>query len=84
MSNPYQIFLISDSTGETLDRIFLALKAQFKNFSYEVVLLSNKLNFDGISFSDEMRKVKWYLIFFKIVIKLYIRFPKTNGCKNSN
>ena len=35
MSNPYQIFLISDSTGETLDRIFIALKAQFKNFSYE-------------------------------------------------
>ena len=35
MSSPYQIFLISDSTGETLDRIFLALKAQFKNFSYE-------------------------------------------------
>ena len=35
MSNPYQIFLISDSTGETLDRIFMALKAQFKNFSYE-------------------------------------------------
>ena len=35
MSNPYQIYLISDSTGETLDRIFLALKAQFKNFLYE-------------------------------------------------
>ena len=35
MSIPYQIYLISDSTGETLDRIFLALKAQFKNFSYE-------------------------------------------------
>ena len=35
MSSPYQIYLISDSTGETLDRIFLALKAQFKNFSYE-------------------------------------------------
>ena len=35
MNNPYQIYLISDSTGETLDRIFLALKAQFKNFSYE-------------------------------------------------
>ena len=35
MNNKYQIYLISDSTGETLDRIFLALKAQFKNFSYE-------------------------------------------------
>jgi len=35
MDNKYQIYLISDSTGETLDRIFLALKAQFKNFKYE-------------------------------------------------
>ena len=36
MSNTYQIYLISDSTGETLDRIFLALKAQFLNIEYNV------------------------------------------------
>ena len=36
MSNTYQIYLISDSTGETLDRIFLALKAQFKDFNYKI------------------------------------------------
>ena len=36
MTNTYQIYLISDSTGETLDRIFLALKAQFKNIEYKV------------------------------------------------
>ena len=36
MSNTYQIYLISDSTGETLDRIFLALKAQFVNIKYKV------------------------------------------------
>ena len=36
MRNPHKIYLISDSTGETLDRIFLALKAQFENFEYEV------------------------------------------------
>ena len=36
MANTYQIFLISDSTGETLDRIFLSLKAQFKNIDYKV------------------------------------------------
>ena len=36
MSNTYQIYLISDSTGETLDRIFLALKAQFLNIDYKV------------------------------------------------
>ena len=36
MNNTYDIYLISDSTGETLDRIFLALKAQFKNIQYNV------------------------------------------------
>ena len=35
MNNTYQVYLISDSTGETLDRIFLALKAQFTNFNYK-------------------------------------------------
>ena len=36
MANTYQIYLISDSTGETLERIFLALKAQFKNIEYKI------------------------------------------------
>ena len=36
MSNIYQIYLISDSTGETLDRIFTAIKAQFKNIDYKI------------------------------------------------
>ena len=36
MTNTYQIYLISDSTGETLDRIFIAIKAQFKNIDYKV------------------------------------------------
>ena len=35
MRDTYQIYLISDSTGETLDRIFLALQAQFSNFEYK-------------------------------------------------
>ena len=36
MSNTYQIYLISDSTGETLDRIFTAIKAQFTNINYKI------------------------------------------------
>ena len=34
MKDFYKIYLVSDSTGETLDRIFLAIKAQFPNFLY--------------------------------------------------
>ena len=36
MTNTYQIYLISDSTGETLDRIFIAIKAQFKKIDYKI------------------------------------------------
>ena len=36
MTNTYQIYLISDSTGETLERIFTALKAQFSDFNYNI------------------------------------------------
>ena len=36
MTNTYEIYLVSDSTGETLDRIFLALKAQFNKINYKV------------------------------------------------
>jgi len=36
MGNTYQIYLISDSTGETLDRIFTAIKAQFTNINYKI------------------------------------------------
>ena len=36
MKSSHNIYLISDSTGETLDRIFLALKAQFENFDYVI------------------------------------------------
>ncbi len=35
MNQKYNVYLVSDSTGETLDRIFLSLKSQFANFEYE-------------------------------------------------
>jgi len=37
MNKIYQIYQVSDSTGETLDRIFLALKAQFHNFECKTI-----------------------------------------------
>ena len=38
MNQKYNVYLVSDSTGETLDRIFLSLKSQFSNFEYELSL----------------------------------------------
>ena len=37
MNKIYQIYQVSDSTGETLDRIFLAIKAQFSNFNCKAI-----------------------------------------------
>ena len=37
MNNFYHVYQVSDSTGETLDRIFLSLKAQFSNFNYKTI-----------------------------------------------
>ena len=35
-SKIFNFFLVSDSTGETLDRIYLALKAQFPDNNYKI------------------------------------------------
>ena len=40
MDKIYHVYQISDSTGETLDRIFLAIKAQFSNFNCKAIHLS--------------------------------------------
>ena len=37
MNKIYQVYQVSDSTGETLDRIFLAIKAQFSNFDCKAI-----------------------------------------------
>ena len=37
MNRVYQVYQVSDSTGETLDRIFLAVKAQFSNFNCKTI-----------------------------------------------
>ena len=37
MNKIYQVYQVSDSTGETLDRIFLAIKAQFSDFECKTI-----------------------------------------------
>jgi regulator of PEP synthase PpsR (kinase-PPPase family) len=68
MTNTYQIYLISDSTGETLDRIFLALKAQFNNtnfkiHSYSFARTENQL----MKILEEAQKSKNSIILYTIV-----------------
>jgi hypothetical protein len=68
MDNTYQIYLISDSTGETLDRIFLALKAQFKNFDYKIHQYSfTRTKNQILKILDISKKQKNSIILYTIV-----------------
>ena len=68
MSNTYQIYLISDSTGETLDRIFLAVKAQFLNIEYKVHSYSfTRTENQILKILDEASKNKNSIILYTIV-----------------
>ena len=68
MSNTYQIFLISDSTGETLDRIFLSLKAQFQNIEYKVNSYSfTRTENQVLKILDIAKKEKNSIILYTIV-----------------
>jgi len=68
MTNTYQIYLISDSTGETLDRIFLALKAQFKNFNYKIHQCSfTRTENQILKILDVCKKNKNSIILYTIV-----------------
>ena len=68
MINTYQIYLISDSTGETLDRIFLALKAQFKNIEYKVHSYSfTRTENQILKILEDAKKNKHSVILYTIV-----------------
>ena len=68
MRNLYQIYLISDSTGETLDRIFLALKAQFPNFEYQTNNFSfTRTESQTLSILKQAREDKNSIILYTIV-----------------
>ncbi len=68
MNNTYQIYLISDSTGETLDRIFTAIKAQFKNIDYKIYTYSfTRTNNQITKILSKTEKEKNPIILYSIV-----------------
>ncbi|MDB3903224.1 kinase/pyrophosphorylase [Candidatus Pelagibacter sp.] len=80
MSNTYKIYLISDSTGETLDRVFLAIKAQFKNIEYDVksyffTRTENQVN----KIMDEAKKNDNAIILYTIVDTSLAKFLANKG-----
>ena len=68
MGNTYQIYLVSDSTGETLDRVFLAIKAQFKNIKYDVKsYFFTRTENQVVKILEEAKKNKNSIILYTIV-----------------
>ena len=68
MSNTYNIYLISDSTGETLDRIFMALKAQFENFEHNLFHFSfTRTENQILKILEEAKKKEDAIILYTIV-----------------
>ena len=68
MNNTHEVCLVSDSTGETLDRIFLALKAQFKNIKYKINQYSfTRTENQVLKIIDICKKKKNPIILYTIV-----------------
>ncbi len=68
MKNTHNIYLISDSTGETLERIFMALKAQFKNFKHKLFHYSfTRTENQILKILEEAKKKEDSIILYTIV-----------------
>ena len=75
MKNSHQIYLISDSTGETIDRIFMALKAQFVNFEYELNQFSfTRTENQILNILEQAKKEENSIILYTIVNSKLAKF----------
>ena len=82
MNEKYNVYLVSDSTGETLDRIFLSLKSQFANFDYEkkeFAFVRTEQQIDKIL--NECLKVENSLILYTIVETKLAKYISSNSDK---
>jgi len=84
MKKIYQVYQISDSTGETLDRIFLALKAQFTDFNSKTVHHSftrtkNQIDSIVLKCKNEENVIILYTIVDKDLAKYLTTLTKKNS-----
>ena len=84
MNEKYNVYLVSDSTGETLDRIFLSLKSQFANFEYEkkeFAFIRTEQQIDKII--KECNKIENSIILYTIVETKLAKYLASQSEKNS-
>ena len=84
MNEKYNVYLVSDSTGETLDRIFLSLKSQFSNFEYEkkeFAFVRTEQQIDKII--KECNKLNNSLILYTIVETKFAKYLSNKSEENN-
>ena len=84
MNEKYNVYLVSDSTGETLDRIFLSLKSQFANFEYEkkeFAFVRTEQQIDKII--KECNQIENSLILYTIVETKLAKYLSNKSDKNN-
>ena len=84
MNKIYQVYQVSDSTGETLDRIFLAIKAQFSNFQCKTIHFSftrteNQIN----KIISKCKSEQNVIVLYTIVDNSLAKFLTSECKKNS-
>ena len=84
MTGKYQIILISDSTGETLGRIFLAIQSQFATFEYdkkEYVFIRTEQQIDKVL--NEYKGKKNTIILYTVVDTKLAKYLASESLKNN-
>ena len=83
MTIKHDIYLISDSTGETIDRIFLALKAQFSKSTYKTHQFSfTRTENQVLKIIDICKKKNNSIILYTIVETKLAKFLTSESAKN--
>ena len=84
MSNTHNIYLISDSTGETLDRIFTALKAQFEKFDHNLFHFSfTRTENQLLKILEDAKRKEESIILYTIVDNKLAKFLSKEASKKN-
>ena len=84
MNKVYKVYQVSDSTGETLDRIFLAIKAQFSNFDCKTIHYSfTRTNNQIEKIISKSKTEKNVIILYTIVDKNLAKYIVNETKKNN-
>ena len=84
MNKIYQVYQVSDSTGETLDRIFISLKAQFPDFQsktihYSFTRTKNQVDKIIVKSKEEKNVIILYTIVDNELSKYLVEQTKKNN-----